>query len=135
VLEHFNALDDDSRVKVWGCSATLQRHDGISLGTVFQHVSYFKSTTDLMDAGYLCGLRARLVKTDIDLSGVAVRNNDFVQAQLAAAVNTPWRNDMLVDVYKEHVAPARKTTLVFGVDIDVCPSPSPPAPPPPQRGA
>lgn len=121
MLNHFGALDDGSYVKVWGCSATLQRHDGISLGRVFQHVSFSKATTDLMAEGYLCGLRSRLVNTDVDLSHVAIHKNDFVQSQLAKAVNTPWRNNMLVDVHERHIAPGRKTTLVFAVDVEVCP--------------
>ena len=38
VLDHFGARQPGSRIMLWGCSATLRRHDGISLGSVFEKV-------------------------------------------------------------------------------------------------
>lgn len=49
-LNHFGALDDDSHILVWGCSATLARHDGMALD-VFSTVSHHLDTLDLINAG------------------------------------------------------------------------------------
>jgi ATP-dependent helicase IRC3 len=38
ILDYFGARDPSSHVMVWGCSATVRRHDGVSLGDVFEQI-------------------------------------------------------------------------------------------------
>jgi ATP-dependent helicase IRC3 len=42
ILKHFNVVDSEtaSNIFLWGCSATLRRHDGLALGTIFDKVTF-----------------------------------------------------------------------------------------------
>jgi ATP-dependent helicase IRC3 len=49
ILEYFGAYDPISPIKVWGCSATLRRHDGVSLSPTFEEVIYDMKIKDLIE--------------------------------------------------------------------------------------
>lgn len=115
-----------SKIALWGCSATLRRHDGLSLGKAFEAITYHKSLLELMQSGYLAPMRVFSVRTHLDLSSVGVSSSgglerDFVLAQLASAVNTPARNTLVVDKWLEIAQQGshgrRLSTLVFAVDL------------------
>lgn len=119
-----------SKLLLWGCSATLRRHDGLGLDTVFEQISFHRGLLDIMRDGWLataanargrhsmrgaliarcwramwCRLspmRVFSVSTRLDLSQLEVSSRgggerDFVLAQLARIINTPARNDLVVD--------------------------------------
>jgi ATP-dependent helicase IRC3 len=120
ILRHFDALRADSPVAVWGCSATLKRHDGIALGCAFDAITYERSVLDMIAAGYLCRPRAVQIRTTVDVSSVKSSLGDFNVSDLARALNTPQRNQLVVRSWAEltQQGPApRKSTLVFGVDV------------------
>ncbi len=60
ILHHFGAHTPESRVLVWGCSATLRRHDGLSLEGVFDQIGYTRTLFDMWDDQWL--VRPRAVK-------------------------------------------------------------------------
>ena len=122
ILDHFGALNlpdkPRSHVLVWGCSATLRRHDGIRLSDIFEEVSYYKTILDLWEDGWLCPAKAFRVLTDTDISDVKKIGSDFNLSQLAAKVDTSSRNSAVVRAWKQHVdSDARYSTLVFAVDV------------------
>ncbi|XP_062501188.1 uncharacterized protein LOC134178343 isoform X2 [Corticium candelabrum] len=122
ILSHFDALHLSNRprshILVWGCSATLRRHDGIRLSDIFEVVSYYKTILDLWEDGWLCPAKAYRVLTDTDISGVTKRGSDFNLSQLSAKVDTQSRNSAVVSAWKQHVArDPRHSTLVFAVDV------------------
>ena len=55
------------------------------------------------------------VKTEADLSAVHSRGGDFVERELAKAVNTPERNRSIVEAWLKHAK--GRPTVVFGVDV------------------
>ncbi|KAI8994997.1 P-loop containing nucleoside triphosphate hydrolase protein [Pilobolus umbonatus] len=119
ILSHFNALDPESNILVWGCSATIRRHDGISLGSVFEKVVYHSDFLNMIEEGHLCQMRVTTVKTYTDLSDVGSSRDDFKQADLANAVNTPARNKIIMNSWKLFAdEKGRKSTLVFAVDVE-----------------
>ena len=119
ILQHFGALEDSSHLLVWGCSATLRRHDGVGLGTVFKELSYQRSMLDMWSEGWLCRPVALQVKSDVDLSRVPRSGGDFVAAELAKAANLATRNAMIVRSWQDHVHPQqRRSTLVFCINVD-----------------
>ena len=117
ILSHFNAFNQGP-VRVWGCSATLYRHDGISLKPVFEDIVFHKKVIDMISEGWLADVQVVQVKTDTDLSQVSSSGSDFNLKQLSDSVNTALRNETIAKVYlDEVVAKGFKSTLVFAVDI------------------
>lgn len=55
-------------------------------------------------------------KTEEDLNSVAVQDGDFALTQLAKTINTPRRNQLIVEKWKQF-AKGRHSTLVFAVNV------------------
>ncbi|KAI8058049.1 P-loop containing nucleoside triphosphate hydrolase protein [Syncephalis plumigaleata] len=123
--DHKEAIDEetkrstspfDSHIFVWGCSATVRRHDRVRLDGAFDYIAYHKDFLEMIEEGWLSNLRVTTVQTRVDLSKVKSLGDDFQQRQLANAVNTPERNELVVRSYMEY-ANDRTSTLGFAVDI------------------
>lgn len=113
ILEHMG-----KEVVVWGCSATLRRHDGLGLGKVFEKIVYHKSFQEMIQEKYLCRLRLQTVanESEVNLKGIRKYGNDFSCNALSLVVNRNKRNLGIVRAYKE-LAKGRKSVLVFAVDV------------------
>ncbi|EEH42268.2 double-stranded DNA-dependent ATPase [Paracoccidioides brasiliensis Pb18] len=119
VLEYFG-LDEVSEGSpaLVGVSATFSRFDGLKLGTAIDHIVYHKDYIDMIGERWLADAVFTTVNSRADLSNVAdAPNGDFQTGQLSAAVNTAVVNDITVRAWLSR-ASDRKSTLVFGVDID-----------------
>ncbi|GJJ71409.1 ATP-dependent helicase IRC3 [Entomortierella parvispora] len=117
ILHYFGADVPDTKIFVYGCSATVRRHDGIKLGGVFDYISYHKSFITMIDDKWLCGLKVSTIKTESNLEDVKTREGDFAVKDLSLKVNTDARNDIIVRSYMTYCK-ERKSTVVFAVDID-----------------
>ncbi|KAI9249001.1 P-loop containing nucleoside triphosphate hydrolase protein [Sporodiniella umbellata] len=121
IIEHFK----DHPVLIWGCSATVRRHDGLSLSDVFDKITFHMDFLDLIEQRHLSPMRVTTVKTKTDISSVRIQGSDFSISQLSNAVNTPTRNEIVLLSWKKYAQDeGRKCTLVFAVDIqhtvDLC---------------
>ena len=116
VLDYFTVRNPD--ILIWGCSATFSRQDHLGLGSVFEKIVFHVDICDLMARGYLCPVRAFQVDTDVDLKSVPIRNGDFDDKQLSLAIDTPARNEKIVQTWArmacEH---QRQSTIVFGSSV------------------
>ncbi|KAI8999460.1 P-loop containing nucleoside triphosphate hydrolase protein, partial [Gaertneriomyces semiglobifer] len=118
ILAHFQADEPGTPIIVWGCSATVRRHDGISLGTTFDHIVYHRTVSDMILEDWLCDLRLEVVQTDTSLDGVPIRSGDFAPEKLADAIDNPQRNSLVVGVYKDvKERHGRQSTLVFASNV------------------
>lgn len=116
VLEGLGLLPETTPGRLLlGITATPRRSDGMPLSDVFEKITYQKNIRDLIDAGYLADVQAVQVKTKLDLSRVRITAGDFNEKDLALAVNTPERNRLVVDAYKQYGV-GRKT-VVFTANI------------------
>ncbi|KAJ1719593.1 DEAD DEAH box helicase, partial [Coemansia erecta] len=114
ILDHFTRANP--ALLVWGCSATLQRHDGLGLHRAFDELVYARGFVQMIRDGWLCRLRAVSVRTSESLRHVRSRLGDFAADQLARAVNCPERNALVAQAY-EKLAADRTCTLAFAVDV------------------
>jgi hypothetical protein len=48
-MNHFGVDREDSRIFVWGCSATFRRHDGLALEGVFDEITYHRSFLHMIE--------------------------------------------------------------------------------------
>jgi len=115
VISAVGASDRAWRGLLLGITATSRRGDGVGLWPVFDEVVYSRTMLDMIEAGYLVPVRGYLVRTGVSISGVRVRRGDFDERQLSAAVNTPQRNETVVNSY---VTLARgRRAVVFCADV------------------
>jgi len=115
VLNHFKVFDQDTAKLLVGFTATPKRGDRQGLQSVFEEISFSKSLPEMIAAGYLSPVSGYRVETDVDLTRVRTRMGDFVASQLSKAVNISARNELVVRVFKNHLAD--RQTLCFCVDV------------------
>ena len=101
-----------------GVTATPNRADKQKLGDVFGEVSFSRSISTMIKAGYLSPAIGRKILTNFHLKNVQSSNGDFILEDLAEAVNTPERNTFIAQKYKIY-APERKG-VAFCVDVNHC---------------
>lgn len=110
-FEEDSATPDQAQsrsVPIIGFTATFSRHDQLALSRVFQEIVYHQDVIDMLEAGWLAPARFTTVKANLDLSSVSVSGStdDFSATSLAAAMNTPAVNSLVVGVYLDR---ARKS--------------------------
>jgi ATP-dependent helicase IRC3 len=98
-----------------GLTATPQRGDGAALGQVFDATAHSLPLLGMIDAGYLCRLRAYQVFTRVDIDAVPNQGGDFALAPLSRVVNVTPRNDAVVKACADFAA--NRKLLVFAVDV------------------
>src|SRR5215831_5438807 len=122
ILDYFGLFSQGTSKLLVGFTATPRRGDKQGLGEVFEQVCYARDLRQMIDAGYLCHIRGWRIDTNLSLDGVQIRHGDFVESQLAKAVNVPSRNPLLPLIYRK-LANYRRA-IVFCVDVqhakDVC---------------
>jgi len=103
-----------------GVTATPFRGDKKSLEAGGWHsIAFYYSIEDAIRDGWLAPVEFIRVNTDVSLDGVAkgkrLGENDFVAKQLEKAINTPERNQKIVEATLRHI-PGQKT-LAFCVSV------------------
>ncbi|KAJ2346712.1 DEAD DEAH box helicase, partial [Coemansia sp. RSA 2618] len=117
ILDYFRPEGDAAHsVLVWGCSATLQRHDGLGLSQVFDKIVYQKRFIEMIREGWLTQMRVLTVRTATRLDGVRSYAGEFAASALSAKVNSTERNLAVVQAYRS-LAADRRSVLVFAVDV------------------
>lgn len=116
VFRSLGFLNDNPEKLLIGVTATAFRADDKQLGEIFQEVSYKKSIISMIREGYLSDIKGLSVETTTDISSVKTRVGDFAVDELAVAVDTPERNKIVVDTYKDYGENRRG--VVFAVKVD-----------------
>jgi DNA repair protein RadD len=108
-------------LKVIGLTATPFRLDSGMLhegkNALFTDIAYEAPVRDLIDAGYLSPLVSKQPATRLDVSKVGTRAGDFIQRDLAAAVDQEAITRAAVTEIIEHGAD-RKSWLAFCSGVD-----------------
>ena len=105
VLSHLGVWFDDGPLLL-GVTATPERSDYTSLSEVFQTITYQKSILEMVEAGYLCDLRAQQVYVDISLDGTdgGQRRQDYGESALGARMLQANAPDEIARAYVEYAA-------------------------------
>src|SRR5215467_3665415 len=96
IFDYFGLFSPGTSRYLVGFTATPRRGDKQGLGEVFEEVCCARGIREMIQGRYLCPIAGWRVDTDLSLDDVKVRRGDFVESQLARAVNTPLRNKLLV---------------------------------------
>lgn len=101
--------------RILGVTATPDRADKKSLGTYFERVAFEVGLLELIGKGHLCGLKARQLGVEIDLSQLTKIRRDITDAEAAEAVHP-----RLVALAREVAAEVwDRKTLIFLPRCDV----------------
>ncbi|EPQ29959.1 uncharacterized protein PFL1_02631 [Pseudozyma flocculosa PF-1] len=110
-----------SKIPIVGFSATFTRHDGLALGKVFERIVFHKDFLEMIGEKWLCPIRFTSIRADIDLASVKLSSAsaaaDFQASSLAAVVNTPAVNRLVLKAWEERARGQRRSTLVFAVNV------------------
>lgn len=98
-----------------GVSATCGRE---GLGSIFESITFSRSISTMIGSGYLSPVVGRKILTNFAFEKIRTQNGDFAIGELAEAVNTPERNQFIVDKFLEY-APDRKS-VAFCCDVQHC---------------
>ena len=101
ILDHFNALNPQSHLLVWGCSATLRRNDHLALGDLFEKVVYHVEMNRMIQNGWLCRPELLQVFTEFNVENVPFDSagEDFSLDDLSLTLNTPKRNELIAETW------------------------------------
>jgi len=95
-------IDAHPNARLLGFTATPERLDGRGLGDVFDDIVMGPSVLELMADGHLSYARYYAPPPKVDLSNVKRRMGDFVNSQLAEAVNRPTITGDAVAHYQKY---------------------------------
>lgn len=113
ILEHYQA---NRRCKVLHVTATPDRMDGVSLGSVVESVAYQYDIRNAVDDGWLVPIRQTIVRTgEIDYTGIRQSKGDFTAADLER-VMTAERALHAVCTPTIEIA-GRRRTLIFAAGV------------------
>ncbi len=116
VLRTIGAFERDWPGTLLGFTATTARGDGKGLDTVFEEIVYSRSLPELIDAGFLAPLRGYRIATAADLTRLSPGGGDFVDAELAEAVDIQERNALVARSIQELARDRR--TIAFCVTVN-----------------
>lgn len=102
---------------VVGVTATPERGDRVGLGAVFEEIVYRRELLEMMQAGYLCDLRAVRVQVEVDLDQIRAREGDFAEDELGRALVESSAPEHALVAYRQH-AEGRKA-LVFTPTVEL----------------
>lgn len=113
ILEHFAPA-----TLIIGFTATYLRGDGVSVASseYFSSVVVYHTIGQLTQSGYLVPAKGFYKHTGLTLENVPIRRGNFDERKLAHAVNTPERNKIALEAWREW-APGR-STVAFCVNIN-----------------
>lgn len=98
-----------------GLTATPYRMDGLMMDDIFSELVYEYKIEQAIADEHLTELNAIVVKTSTNLDKVHTSGGDFKIKELQEAVNTPERNNLIVNKYLEYCK--GQQFICFGADV------------------
>ena len=114
VLKGDPRYDDRSKLLV-GFTATPNRADNVGMEKIVDCIAYERTLAEMIDEGWVSQIRAKSIETMADISKVKKSKGDFAIKELEREINTPERNQLVVDKYKE----LGEGGLFFAFTVDV----------------
>lgn len=105
---------EDHPLVLW-VTATPNRTDNIWLDNVFDEVVFKHDIKDGISEGFLAPIKAYSIFTGTSLDKVKTRAWDFATGELSNAVNTEYRNKLVVETYRE--LSDWEKAIIFCVDV------------------
>ena len=115
VFDHFGLRSPDNKKLLLGVTATPNRSDGSALGQVYDEIIYQMPILQAIRQGWLTDVTGYKISGQANLDDVHTLGGDFKQDELSGAVNTPYRNSLVVKGWLDNAKD--RQTVAFTVDI------------------
>lgn len=109
------AMIEADPVRFLGVTATPTRSDGLLLSKILHTCSFQLDIIKMINKGYLSDIEGYTVKTNIDLDDIDFHNGDFSLNQLYKKLSTESRNNLVVDICKEHMKDRK--CIIFCINV------------------
>lgn len=116
VLRQLGVFERDYAGTLLGFTATTARGDGKGLDEIFEQIVYSRALPELIDDGYLSKLRGFRIRTSADLTRLSSAGLDFLDEELAEAVDIEERNALVARSIQELARDRR--TIAFCVTVN-----------------
>lgn len=117
IINELGFRQDKTKLLI-GVTATPNRADKQALGDTFEKITYSRSISTMIKAGYLSPAIGRKILTNFTLKNIRSQNGDFSIEDLAEAVNTSERNAFIAEKYQSYAADRKG--VAFCVDVKHC---------------
>jgi len=98
-----------------GCTATATRADGLSLGNIFDKITFEYGLDRGIKDGFAAELDAIRIATNVSLDKVRTTAGELNQADLSNEINTLARNQLIVDSWRKYAE--GRQTIAFCTNI------------------
>lgn len=115
IINELGFNENNAEKLLIGVTATPDR---AGLGDIFDKITFSRSISTMIKAGYLSPVIGRKILTNLSLSSVKISNGDFQIDDLSELVNTPERNNFIVEKFKEYSSDRK--TIAFCCDVQHC---------------
>jgi ATP-dependent helicase IRC3 len=116
VIDRSGVFEPGCRKMLLGVTATPARTDGVALDSLYERIVYQYSLRQAIKDGWLVDVRGYRIRTETSLQGLSKSDGDFAKGELSQRVNSPQRNQQIVDAYTR-VGEKRKS-VCYCVDIE-----------------
>lgn len=118
VLNYFQVGPENSASNkmLLGMTATPNRPDGKSLGTLYDDITENYDIRWALENGWLTDFEFLRVNTNTDISKVRIREGEFNQIELADAVNNKERNLQIYKTYRKYCD--GEPAICFSASVD-----------------
>src|SRR5204862_5475348 len=87
------------------------------LAAVFEAIVFERDIPTMIEAGFLCDLRAKQIRLDADFDTLHVRRGDFVEAEAEALLLDANAPAHAVRAYSEHASGRKALVFTAGVAL------------------
>ncbi len=106
VLRYFKVLKSEPQFNdptrfLLGVTATPDRADNQGLEAFYDKIVFSRDIRAMIRDGWLATPEAHRIKTMVNIDDVGMRRGELITSQLENAINTPERNNLVVDKYLE----------------------------------
>lgn len=115
VINGLGFSESSSSKLLLGVTATAGRE---GLGDIFERITFNRSISTMINAGYLAPVVGRKILTNFSLEKIRIQNGDFSVSDLAEVVNTHERNQFIVKKFQEYAC--ERKSIAFCVDVQHC---------------
>jgi superfamily II DNA or RNA helicase len=102
ILDYFGSMAESGGTRTAGFTATLQRGDGIGLGSVWRSVAYTRSLVEMIAEGFLVNPAGISVQVDADFSAAPTSHGDYTAAGLGEILEDSGFEKIVAEAYCEH---------------------------------
>jgi ATP-dependent helicase IRC3 len=115
LLNEKNKKTVNPRISLIGLTATPSRGDNVGLSNVYDEILYQMSLFEAIEQGWLVPVFPYTIKTGTSLDNVRTRMGEYVERELAQAVDTEARNEEVFDAYQKNAKGLK--ALIFCVNV------------------